>query len=320
MMINSVLGPISTDDLGKTLIHEHVTCCSWDMRMAFGKKWLDPDILVEEAVKMWDDAYDNFGVKTIVDGTPINLGRDVHLIEAVAKKCKCQILMSSGIYYSDDPFLRNKPADQLVELFVDECKNGISGTKILPAILKCGVGPNGFTPIADMLLEVNAKVQKATGLPVFAHTESQQKGGNGVQDRLEKHGADLTRLIVGHSGDTNDIDYLIGLMKRGSYLGLDRFGECNYMNSVENRVDTMCKLIDKGWIHKLLLSHDLNVYYDWADNDFYNNFANVDNVNRQWTHTYIFKEAVPLMKERGITDKELNIMFVDNVKNFFEGK
>lgn len=286
------------------------------MRMAFGKKWLDPDQLVDIAVAMFDKAHDQYGLQTIVDGTPVNNGRDIHLMLKVAQKSKVQIIPSTGFYYCDDPFLIDKPIEYLEEVFLDECKNGISGTNILPGCIKCGIGPSGVTGSSELLLHLTGTLQKNSGLPMFAHTEAVLKNGTDMQNYLEKYGADLTKVVIGHTGDSNDIDYIEELLRRGSYIGMDRFGLCNNINSLNDRVDTIIRLADRGWLDRMLLSHDHSVYYDWGEN-YWPDFLKADNLNREYDFTYIHRRAIPLLLERGMTEKEINVMLVDNARDLF---
>ena len=77
MAIQGIFGPIDPAELGQTLIHEHLTCADWSMRMNFGGKFFDFDQVAAMAEGQLNKAK-ALGVRTVVDGTPINLGRDIH--------------------------------------------------------------------------------------------------------------------------------------------------------------------------------------------------------------------------------------------------
>ena len=85
MMIQGVLGPIDTAELGQTLMHEHITCADWSMRMNFGARFFEFDQVAEIAAGQLGKAK-ALGVRTVVDGTPVNLGRDIRLIREVARR------------------------------------------------------------------------------------------------------------------------------------------------------------------------------------------------------------------------------------------
>ena len=104
MMVNTVLGPVAAEALGQTLMHEHITCADWSMRMNFGDKFLQYDKLVEMAAGQLKKLKE-YGVTTFVDGTAVNLGRDIHLLRDVAQKSGMNIVASSGFYYQEEAWL-----------------------------------------------------------------------------------------------------------------------------------------------------------------------------------------------------------------------
>ena len=316
MMINSVLGKISTDQLGTTLIHEHVICIDWAARMCFRDRWFERDKVIEIAVGQLKKAKEH-GIDTIVDGTSVNLGRDIELMKEVSEKSGVNIIPSVGWYFQEEPYLMGKPIEWLIDLILEECERGIEGTGILPGAIKSATDKYGVTDLNKKLIYMASEVQKKTDLPIFAHSSIWQKTGPKQQDEFEKNGVDLRRIVIGHSGDSNDIDYLESIMKRGSYIGCDRFGD-DEKNSLENRVNTICELIQRGWIHQICLSHDYSAYIDWADHS-WQNTRDADWMNLDVDYSYIHRKAIPLFLERGLTKEDIDIMMVENPKNFFEG-
>lgn len=98
MKIHGVLGPLDTAALGQTLMHEHITCADWSMRMNFGSRFFEFDQVAAMAAAQLKKAK-ALGVTTMVDGTRINLGRDIRLIREVAQRAEINIIASSGFYY-----------------------------------------------------------------------------------------------------------------------------------------------------------------------------------------------------------------------------
>ena len=113
MMIQGVLGPIDTAELGQTLMHEHITCADWSMRMNFG-----------------DQA-------------------DIRLIREVARRTGLNFIASTGFYYQEEPWLYFRDEEEIYDLLMGDCADGISGTGSKPGILKAGVGRGGLTPLLD---------------------------------------------------------------------------------------------------------------------------------------------------------------------------
>ena len=97
--INGVLGPIDTADLGFTLMHEHVLVANWSMRQAFSD-WIDARAVADRATEELGAARE-LGVRTIVDLTGINMGRDIHVIREVAERSGVQIVAATGFYWTE---------------------------------------------------------------------------------------------------------------------------------------------------------------------------------------------------------------------------
>src|SRR5512144_1027478 len=112
--IAGVLGPLDTADLGFTLMHEHVLVANWAMRQAFAD-WIDRDAVVAHAVEEARAARAR-GVRTLIDLTPINLGRDIHAIREVAERAEIQIVAATGFYWVEEPWLQGWEVERLVEL------------------------------------------------------------------------------------------------------------------------------------------------------------------------------------------------------------
>ena len=145
MKIQGVLGGLDTQALGQTLMHEHVSCADWSMRMNFGARFFEYDKVLEMAVGQFNKAK-ALGVRTVVDGTPVNLGRDARLIRDVAERTGLNFIASSGFYYQEEPWLAFRDGEQIYDLLMGECADGIAGTGVKPGILKAGVGRAGLTP------------------------------------------------------------------------------------------------------------------------------------------------------------------------------
>lgn len=313
--VQTVLGPRGIETLGQTLIHEHaITCCDWSMRRAFGHRYFEPETAVRIAVKKVKEAK-AAGIDTIVDGTPVNLGRDISLIRRVSEESGVNVIVSTGFYHQQDPALEYFPAEELLELLVYECEHGIEGQNVYPGFIKCAVDTRGFTPFIEKMLNMSAKLAVKTNLPVFCHTIPQMKQGNKVLDIMEENGVSAHHVIVGHSGDTADVEYLESMLKRGCYLGLDRFGMAySSETSLESRCATAAKLCADDWSKKLFLSHDyapiLGFMQSWEDE------IKPETLVARPDFTYVHKNALPLMKEYGVTQEQINDILVKNIQCF----
>lgn len=316
MKIHGVLGPLDTAALGQTLMHEHITCADWSMRMNFGSRFFEFDQVAAMAAAQLKKAK-ALGVTTMVDGTPINLGRDIRLIREVAQRAEINIIASSGFYYQEEPWLAFREEEQLFDLLMEECTNGISGTDSRPGILKAGVGHAGVTPLLHKVLSATGRVARETGLPLFCHHDPSIRSGGEILDLLASCGVPAHRVILGHSGDTTDLAYLEEMLQRGCYLGMDRFGFCDRDLGLEPRCDVIAALCTSGWADKLLLSHDLAAYLAFWDS--WETTKNSDWLNLEEDFTFIHRRVLPALETRGVSQAQLRQMLVNNPRTFFEG-
>src|SRR5690606_29175107 len=104
-----------------------------------------------------------------------------------------------------------------------------------------------------------ARAHLVTGVPITTHTSAAMKGGSEQQDFLQAEGVSLENVIIGHCGDSEDLDYLRAIMDRGSTIGMDRFGLDNYL-STEKRVATVVSLCAEGYADRVTLSHDAGIF------------------------------------------------------------
>ena len=132
-----------------------------------------------------------------------------------------------------------------------------------PPIIKCATDTAGVTPVIDNVLRASARAQKATGVPISTHTWAAGRTGEMQQAIFAQEGVDLSRVIIGHSGDSEDLGYLRGLMERGSTIGMDRFGLENFLTT-SKRVEVVARLCAEGYAGKMVLSHDANCWIGHA--------------------------------------------------------
>ncbi|GAA4391766.1 hypothetical protein GCM10023167_19330 [Brevibacterium pityocampae] len=124
-------------------------------------------------------------------------------------------------------------------------------------------------------------------------------------------GADLTKVVIGHSGDTTDLDYLMRVADKGSLLGMDRFG-LDVLLPFEQRVDTVAELVRRGYTDRVVLAHDASCFIDWFDAE-----AKVQAVPK-WNFRHISEDVLPALRERGVTEADIDMMLVANPRRYFE--
>ena len=125
-----------------------------------------------------------------------------------------------------------------------------------------------------------------------------------------EEGVDLSRVIIGHSGDTTDVDYLEQLVAAGSYLGMDRFGLDNIL-SFTDRVDTVARMCERGHADKMVLAHDAACFIDWLPE------ATLPFALPNWHYLHIHRDVLPALRRRGVTEEQITTMLVDNPRAIF---
>jgi phosphotriesterase-related protein len=315
--VNGVLGPIDTKDIGYTLMHEHILSVDWSMRVAF-KDWIVYDEFIELAVREVNMAK-KIGIRTIVDATPINLGRDIIVLRDVAKKTGMEIIASTGFYCDETSMLKTQSEKTLSRLLLREIEEGMQGTDTKAGLIKVATDLLGVTELNRKFLKASASAHKSTGVPIYTHASISNQMGIAQQDILEDEGVDLRNVIIGHVGDCNDIDYMEKLMNRGSYIGLDRFGhdEAYKIYNTKDRIDTFVELCKRGWVDKLIVSHDFVCYLDYFDNE-WDKLKNVDINNLPYDFCFFNKKVIPQLLDKGITREQIDTVMIDNPRRFFE--
>jgi phosphotriesterase-related protein len=317
--LNTARGEIATTDLGVTLMHEHVFVLSPEIHNNFPEVWGDEAEREADAVTRLNELKSR-GVDSIVDLTVIGLGRYIPRIARIAAQTDINIVVATGVYtYNDVPmyFHFSGPGtplgEPMVEMFVNDITQGIAGTDIKAAILKCATDEPGVTPGVERVLRAVAQAHRQTGVPISTHTHAATRRGLEQQRIFAEEGVDLSRVVIGHSGDSTDLEYLEELIGAGSYIGMDRFGVDVFL-PFEDRVDTVAKMCERGHADKMVLSHDAACLMDWLPEDM------VSVVMPNWHYLHIHNDVIPALKERGVTDDQLITMLVDNPRKIFESQ
>jgi phosphotriesterase-related protein len=261
--VQTFRGALPADQLGVTLIHEHIFVSHPELDLNLPHPEWDEAAAIERAVvglhRLWD-----LGVRTVVDLTVLGLGRDVRRVAEVAARVPVQLLASTGYYTADvlpaffhthGPGLLVDGPDPLEELFVRDIEQGIAGTGVRAAMLKVVTDRPGLTPDVQRVMAAAATAHHRTGVPITTHTHAESQNGRDQLRYFRQHGVAPERLIIGHSGDTEDLAYLQELLDAGANLGMDRFG-MEHVLTDDRRVATVLRLLELGYAEQLLLSHD----------------------------------------------------------------
>ena len=323
-LVETVRGRVETDRLGATLMHEHVFILDSEINHNYPERsWEGPrPARIGEAAETLRGVADR-GISTIVDLTVLGLGRSIPNLQAVNAEVDINIVVATGVYTFRllPDFIHNRRPrrapdaddiqDVMVDMFVDDITRGIADTGVRAGILKCCTDSPGVTSGINRVLRAVAWAHRHTGVPISTHTAAGEQTGRDQQRVFAEEGVDLSRVVIGHSGDSTDLDYLRELMDRGSTIGMDRFGLYgNGFPTFDERVDTVARLCELGYVDRMVLSHDTMCHSD--------RFANVQAQFPDWVFKHLSDDVLPALRARGVEESQVEQMLVANPRRLFE--
>jgi phosphotriesterase-related protein len=317
--VETFRGPVDADGLGVTLIHEHIFVRNPELEVNFPDGEWDPSDAAETAVRGLTNLYEE-GVRTVVDLTVPGLGRDVGLVAQVAERVPINLIAATGWYTPDvlPVYFRFHTAgrtidraDPLIELFVGDIRDGIAGGRVRAGMLKVVTDVAGFTRDAVRIMSAAAIAHRETGVTITTHSHPASRNGLEQQAFLLERGVAADRIIIGHSGDSEDLDYLRALMDNGSTIGMDRFG-MEHVLSDERRARTVVALVELGYANRMVLSHDAAFYSHVTPPSWRAASA------PRWRMDTISRRVLPMLRDAGVSSDEVTQMLVANPRRLLE--
>src|SRR5579872_4489873 len=292
----SVLGAIGPSDLGLTLPHEHINVGEWQIspkqRDTIRCLW---GLLAPQLKRN--------GLRTLVDLTPADSCRDVLPMRDVARASGLNILCATGYYLA-----ARRPANfisggvEAAQAFmIRELTEGVGDTGVRAALMKIAVGGEPGNRSDDILLEAAARTQKQTGAPISTHATSPEIRRY-MLDKLEKHGADLSRVAVGHADDNGTIDEGAELLLRAGYLIYTIWGVTNPRligsrspATADHSARLVRGLLDRGLVKKVMFSIDFAPVCLRGEGVDLSNYEIPDR-----TSDYMFTFVLPLLRKMDV--------------------
>jgi phosphotriesterase-related protein len=311
--VETVNGPVDVEELGLTLIHEHFRATDEAARFQFPQLY---DEQAEWHAALADaNAVKGHGVRTVVEPSAIFLNRDAAFSKRVADESGVQVILATGVYTYDHlpQVLMNRSEDELAAIFVHDIENGIQGTDIKAAFIKCAADEPGMTPNVEKVHRAAARASSQTGRPIMAHSHPKSETGLAQMRVFEEEGVDPAKVQVAHTGDTDDLDYIERLLDTGCWIGMDRYGLDIYLPT-EQRQATVLALLEKGRADRMFLSQDWCSTLDYFTAEVEEQL--IPTAAPNWSMTFLFEQVIPELKERGMTDEQLDQMMVENPKRW----
>ena len=316
----TVLGPIDASRLGFTLPHEHIADGpyfylpkwpkAWGGRAEFTARAVDQLKLVRAA-----------GVGTIVDLTPYDVGRDIRFLEEVSRRSGLSMIACTGQRFFPPKFpdvsMPARTVAGLAEFFRKEIEQGIDGTGIKAGVIKIGIVAGKPTALEETGLRAAVQASKASGAPIRIHTHAADRAADSQAVILEDESVDPARVSFDHSDDSGDMDYFLGLVRRGYSLGMDHVHRGlgpGVTPSFEQRAQCIKLLADAGFAGKIFLSQDAEFAGALLPEDAKEFREKLDPADGM---LFAARKLIPHLRQIGISDRAIHTMTVENPRRFF---
>jgi len=338
--IQTVRGPIASEALGVTLMHEHLlmSFLTWNhppktaSRMSLrdapvslsilGELRMDPFVNLDN-LQQYDidlsareaQQFADLGGHTILDPTNRGIGRDPQALAAISRRSGLNVVMGSGYYLevSHPPVVRGMSHDDIAAEIERDLKEGVDGTRLRAGFIgEIGVSAR-FTPEEEKVLRGAARAQTRAHVPLMVHLPAWERLAHRVLDVVGEEGVRLECVILCHMGPSwRDFDYQAGLAQRGAYLEYDMISMDYYYAdqnaqcpSDEENAFAIRNLIQSGYVERILISQDVFLKMMLTS---YGGFG----------YGYILRHFVPRLCRLGVTKDEIKKLLEDNPRRVFE--
>ena len=340
-MVMTVAGPIPVEEMGVTLMHEHIL-------LDGGKAWRCPCDIDDEGRRVseqpvnieiigelrmnpylnrdnvsLDDAdvalrelerYRRFGGNTVVDATTIGIGRDPDALARIARLSGLKIVMGTGFYleFSHPDWLKTMDVEAIAQFIVDDVGGGETQPPVMAGIIgEIGVSKD-FTEAERRSLRGAARASARTGVPLTIHLPGWERLAHEVLDVVESEGADLSHTVLCHMNPSwNDTAYQTSLAARGAFIEYDMIGMDYYYAdqdaqspSDEDNARGILTLVEKGYADRVLMSQDVFLKMMLTR---YGGFG----------YAHVLRHFVPRLKRHGLDEAVIRRMLTDNPKSVF---
>ena len=309
--VPTVTGQIDASRLGRTLIHEHVAIgfdgCLLDSRVNIDRA--DTFAAGQAAVM----GVKNFGVTTLVDATPLEMGRDPVLLREVSEATGVNIICATGLYTSDHGipyYFREMPMEDLADLYTQEITVGIGETGIRAGVIKVATASPPLKGVERKVLLAAAVAQRRTGTPIVSHTTG--GGGDEQAKILLEGGAHPDKIVIGHvDHKDSSMRYLLRILRSGVSLGFDRVGLDVFLPEPV-RAALVAGLLGAGHVERMFLATDS--YAVWLGPEVK---LSPGQPAPPPPYVHLFTSFLPALKAMGVTQAQIDQVLIDNPRRLF---
>ena len=306
-IIMTVNGSISSDEMGTTLMHEHVLVYFTGTDSINSRRW-DIDIVTSHVLPYLSELK-KYNCQAYIECTPSYLGKDPELLKRLSDASGLHIITNTGYYGVGNnrflpPYAFTDTADELAERWITEWEKGIGTTGIKPGFIKIGVDSGSLSEMHQKLITSAAKAHLATGLVIMSHTGPSIPAFEQIAI-LRKEGVSPEAFIWTHAQSDKNLETHIKAAQSGAWVALDGISEDN----VDEYLKMILNMKDNNLLHRILISHDAGWYKPEEENG-----------GTYRGHTALFENLLPLLRKNNFTEDEIHQLLVKNPSLAFEIK
>ena len=300
--VMTVLGPISPNDMGVTLAHEHVLV-DFIGADKISRDRYDPEEAFQVILPFLQRVR-KCGCRTLVESTPAYIGRDPTLLKRLAARTGMHLLTNTGYYgAANDKFVPRhaykETADQLAARWLREWEKGIERTGIRPGFIKTGVDSGPLSPIDRKLVRAAARTHLKSGLTIASHTGGTEAGLEQLKI-LREEGVHPSAFIWVHAQNEWDAESRAKAAKRGTWIEIDNIAP----NTVQACVEMVKAMKERGVLNRVLVSHDAGWYSVGEPRG--GSFRPFET---------LFTQFLPALKEAGFSEADIQQILVKNPRD-----
>lgn len=295
----TVLGDIKGEDMGFTYPHEHLHAvppvCQKDRDLEVS----DYESSVKELLN-----FKSVGGQTLVEASTLDYGRSLSSLKKMSEQTGVNVIATTGfnkhIYYPE--WVAEKSMEEIADILAGDITDGEKETGIHAGFIKIGTWYNMIHPLEEKTTVAAATAWKKCKAPIWGHTEAGTMGME-VLDILERENVDLGMVALGHLDRNPDEYYLLKLAERGIYIQFDGPGKVKYYpDSV--RVALIKSLLAHGHEDQMLISGDMG------------RASYLEGYGGGPGFKYIKTKFIPRLLDEGVTEEQIDKIFIDNPRRW----
>jgi predicted metal-dependent phosphotriesterase family hydrolase len=307
--VQTVLGRIAPQELGATLMHEHIVFNAYERPAGFsGYDWA---AVMEVAAEELTDLR-AAGVQSLVDVTPYGNERNPEMLAELSRRTGLHIVACTG-FWCDPPLtslVGTDDVDAVAEFIVREIEQGMVGSSHQAGIIKAGTIGEKLTPSEEKALRAIARASRRTGAAIITHTDLGHLALLQL-DIFAEEGADLSRVIVGHLGSAPDLELHLAVARRGATLGYDRVGK-RFLQPEAGCIEMIKTMAERGYLKQIIISRDTAIFVRGRRLPLAAPLQEARSADERTTYSYLPQVFVPQLRRAGLSEEDVHTLLVEN--------